>query len=40
MTYLNTVIFTILSRIRSYGKRFEVGQTGVSFIYSFTNAVY
>jgi hypothetical protein len=36
MTYFNTVIIlTISSRIRSYGKRFEVGQTGISFIYFF-----
>jgi hypothetical protein len=28
----NTAILTFSSRIRSYGKRFEVGQTGVSYL--------
>ena len=33
--FLNATILTISSKIRSYGKRFEVGRTGISFIYSF-----
>jgi hypothetical protein len=34
MTYFKkSVILTILCRIRSYGKRFEVGQTGVFLLY-------
>ena len=36
MTFFkNTVILTILSRIRSHGRRFELGQTGVFLLIYF-----